>query len=62
MAKTYEQKMKAYKATMRNKAGLEDLNVKYSINSKNADAAGHFAARAARYVFTAYPELREVAP
>lgn len=27
----------------------------------SVDAAGHFAIRAARWVFTAYPELREVA-
>lgn len=60
MAKTYEQKMRTYKATMVNMAGLEVLNAKFQINSENADAAGHFAARAAGYVFTAYPELREV--
>ena len=59
MAKTYEQKVKAYKATCKNMAGLDILNMKFQINSDNADAAGHFAARAARWIFTAYPELRE---
>lgn len=59
MAKTYEQKMKAYKATCINMARLITLNVKYSINSGDADAAAKFAHDAARYVFTAYPELRE---
>jgi hypothetical protein len=59
MAKTYEQKMAAYKNQMRNMAALEVLNVKFQINSENADAAGHFAQRAARWIFTAYPELRE---
>lgn len=41
-------------------AGLEVLNMKYQINSENADAAGMLAARAARWIFTAYPELRGV--
>jgi hypothetical protein len=59
MAKSYEQKVKAYKATMRNMAGIEVLTMKFHISSGNVDAAGHFAARAARWVFTAYPELRE---
>lgn len=59
MAKTYEQKMKEYKATMRNMAGLEILNMKYQINKGDAKAAGILAARAARWIFTAYPELRE---
>lgn len=58
-AKTYEQKMKAYKATCKNMAGLEVLNMKFQIASENADAAGLLAARAARWVFTAYPELRD---
>lgn len=59
MAITYEQKVKAYKATCRNMAGLEVLNVKFSISSENVDSAKVFAARAARWIFTAYPELRE---
>ena len=61
MAKSYEAKMKAYKATCTNMAGLEVLNMKFQIASENADAAGTFAARACRWVFTAYPELREAA-
>ena len=61
MAKSYEQKMKAYKATMVNIAQLETLQVKYQINSENPDAAGWYAFRAARWVFSAYPELREIA-
>jgi hypothetical protein len=60
MAKTYEQKLKAYKNQCVNMAGLEVLNVKYHISSKDAKAAGHFASRAARWVFEAHPELREV--
>jgi hypothetical protein len=62
MAMTYEQKMAKYKATMKNMAELEVLNVKFFMNSENPEAAkkaGHFAARAARWIFTAYPELRE---
>lgn len=58
--KTYEQKMAAYKAQMRNMAELEVLSVKFQINAENAAAAAHFAKRAARWIFTAYPELREV--
>jgi hypothetical protein len=61
MAKSYEQKVAAYKATCKNMAALEVLNVKFQISSENADAAGHFAANAARWVFEAYPELREAA-
>jgi len=61
MDKSYEAKMKAYKATCKNMAGLEILNMKFQIASENADSAGVFAARAARWVFTAYPELREAA-
>jgi hypothetical protein len=60
MAKSYEQKMKAYKATCTNMASLEVLNMKFQIASENAKAAGYYASRAARWVFTAYPELREV--
>ncbi len=59
MAKTYMQKVSAYKATCRNMAGLEVLNVKYKINCEDADAAAHFARRAAHWIFSAYPELRE---
>lgn len=58
-AKSYEQKMKNFKATCKNMAGLEVLNMKYQIASDNAEAAGILAARAARWIFTAYPELRE---
>jgi hypothetical protein len=61
MAKSYEAKIKAYKSTCTNMAGLEVLNMKFQIASENADSAGISAARAARWVFTAYPELREVA-
>ena len=60
MAQSYEQKMKAYKVTMVNMARLETLNAKFQINVEDAKAAGYFAARAARFVFTACPELREV--
>jgi hypothetical protein len=61
MAKSYEQKMKAYKATCINMAGLEANNAKFQINMERAKDAGIYAMRAARWVFTAYPELREVA-
>ena len=44
---------------MANMARLETVTVKFQIASENADAAAHFAKRAARWVFTAYPELRE---
>jgi hypothetical protein len=59
--KSYEAKVKAYKATCCNMAGLEILNMQFQIAGNNAESAGAFAARAARWVFTAYPELREVA-
>ena len=59
MAKTYEQKMAAYKATMKNMAQLEVLTVKFHINMEDAEKAGIGTARAARWIFTAYPELRE---
>lgn len=60
MAKTYEQKMAAYKATCKNMASLEANNAKFQISSENVESAAYFAARAARWIFTAYPELREV--
>tara|TARA_R110000822_G_scaffold76620_13_gene184258 strand:- start:3384 stop:3578 length:195 start_codon:yes stop_codon:yes gene_type:complete len=57
--KTYEKKVQEYKSKMANMARLETVTVKFQIASENADAAAHFAKRAARWVFTAYPELRE---
>lgn len=59
MAKSYEAKVAAYKATCRNMAGLEICTMKFQIASENPESAGVFAARAARWIFTAYPELRE---
>jgi hypothetical protein len=57
----YEKKVAKFKNECRNMAGLEVLNMKFQISSENADAAGHFAARAARWAFHGYPELREEA-
>jgi hypothetical protein len=59
MSKSYEQKMKAFKATCINHAQLETVYVKYEINSERADVAGNRAKNAARWIFTAFPELRE---
>ena len=59
MAKTYEQKMKVYKATCINMAQMEVVYAKFEINSERADAAGVHAKNAARWIFTVYPELRE---
>jgi hypothetical protein len=59
MAKTYEQKMKAYKATCVNMARLETNNAKFCIAGEKIEEAGVYAFRAARWVFEAYPELRQ---
>jgi len=60
MAKTYEQKMKAYKAICINHAQMNTVYVKYEINSERPESAGKIAAISARWAFTAYPELREL--
>jgi hypothetical protein len=61
MAKTYEQKMKAYKATCINHAHMALVYMNYEINSGHPGAAGQIAVVVARWAFTAYPELREAA-
>lgn len=60
MAKSYEQKLKSYKATCINMAQMETMYAKFEINCEREEAAGARAHNAARWVFTAYPELREV--
>ncbi len=59
MAKTFEQKMKAYRATCVNHAQLATVYVKYEIASERPESAGKIAKGAATWVFKAYPELRE---
>ena len=61
MAKTYEQKLKAYRSTCINHAHLAVTYMKYEINSERAEAAGKIAIDIARWYFMAYPEAREVA-
>jgi hypothetical protein len=62
MAKTYEQKMKEWKALHGNHAAMETNMVKFYMAGESENAAlqaGIYAHRAARWIFTAYPELRE---
>tara|TARA_R110000868_G_scaffold137561_1_gene351112 strand:+ start:802 stop:978 length:177 start_codon:yes stop_codon:yes gene_type:complete len=56
---TYEAKLAKYRATCINMARLEVVTLKFQIASGNADSAARFAARAARWYFSAYPEARE---
>ena len=61
MAKTFEQKMKAYRNTCINHAQLEVVYVKYEINSERPESAGARARLAASWYFKAFPDAREVA-
>lgn len=58
-AKTYEQKMAAFKNTCKNMAGVIALTAKYQISAGRPDEAGKAAAASARYAFHGFPELRE---
>lgn len=57
-AKTYEQKMKKFKATCSNMAQMITLNVKFHITQENSVEAGKAAKASASYAFHGYPELR----
>lgn len=59
MAKSYESKVKAFKATCSNMAQLITNQVKFQISQENAQAAGQLAHDAARYAFQGDPGLRE---
>jgi hypothetical protein len=59
MAKSYEQKMKAYRSICINHAQLNVVYVKYEIASERPASAGKLAKDAATWAFNAYPELRE---
>lgn len=56
---TYEAKLAKYRAACINMARLEVVTLKFHVASGRADAAAQFAARAARWYFSAYPEARE---
>ena len=58
---TYEAKLAKYRATCVNMARLEVVTLKFHVASGNAEAAARFAARAARWYFSAYPGARVVA-
>jgi hypothetical protein len=58
-AKTYEQKMAAFRNTCRNMAANIALTAKYQVSAGRPDEAGKAAAASARYAFHGFPELRE---
>ena len=59
MARTYEQRVQAYQSACIEHARVETNMAKSWLAFEDADNAGHFAARAATWAFTAYPEFRE---
>lgn len=61
MAKSYDQRMKEYKATCINHARMEVVYLKFDIASERVEASGARAKVAASWAFQVYPELREVA-
>lgn len=58
-AKTYEQKMKAFKANCSNMAQMITLTVKFQVSQENSVEAGKAAKASASYAFHGYPELRD---
>jgi hypothetical protein len=59
MAKTFEQKQKAFKNTCKNMAALIALTAKYQVSAGRPEEAAKAAAASARYAFHGFPELRE---
>jgi hypothetical protein len=59
MKTSYETKLAKYRATCINMARLEVVTLKFYVASGCPNTAAQFAARAARWYFSAYPEARE---
>ena len=57
----YQAKLAKYRATCINMARLEVVTLKFHIASGRADVVARFAARAARWYFSASPEARDQA-